>query len=163
MEQVSILKLKIRALFLYLIMSLLIFSTAYFIWVVAYYPYTRQNMYEYLEASNVLAFQEIEGALVYISEIERGYLVGTFIPSLVLNRYRLETYQEFGYSFVTAVQGRFRYFVLETDRSTIFYTVGSTYRVHAIHIIGSITFVISFMLLFATTNKVYLKKRAKHR
>ena len=111
----------------------------------------------------MLDFQEIESSMIYVLEAEEGYLVKAFVPSFVLNRYRLQIHSEYGESFVAAVQGRFRYFVLEIENSAIGYTMSDAYRIQANHIIGSLTFIISIMLLLSIANKLYLKKRNKHK
>ena len=160
MNQELSLKFKVKVFFVKLIISLLVFSAIYVIWNIVYFPYTRQYVYTYMETCNVLDFQEIEGALVYVSEIGQSYAVRTFAPSAVLSRYRLETYREYTNTFVTAVQGRFRYFVLEIEQAAIGYVPSGPHRIQVHHIIGLIGFIICSMKLCTLVHQCNMKRRA---
>ena len=143
-----------------LIIILLIFAVIGIVWNAAYYPLSRRAVHTYMEDHSVLNFKEIAGTLVVVSEAEQGNHVRVFVPSIVLNRYRLQIDREYTDSFLTAVPGKFRYFPLDIHQIDIDYTLHGSTRIRVSHVIGILAGSLSIANLVMATRKRRLEKRA---
>lgn len=158
-RKVSSMNNRVKLLLLGLLTSIALFFISFLIWNLITFPLSRQNVDGKIEGHSILAFQEEAGILVFITETSRNYAVHIFAPSMILNRYRLQTKREFNSTFITVVPGRFRYFVLEADSAFIEFIHTNEARIKLHHILGFFSFIVVTMSIKYRVYQFYFKRK----
>jgi hypothetical protein len=160
-RKVSNVKNSVKLFLLGLFVSLALFFIGFLVWNYIAFPMSRQNVDGKLENHSILAFQEEAGILVFITETNHSYVIHIFVPSIIFNRYRLHTQHEYSNTFITAVPGRVRYFVLEADRALIEFIRTEVRIVQSHHILNFLTITIITMSTIYRIYQFYLKKKLR--
>ena len=158
-KQLFDLDIKTKSFLFAFIISFSFFLAILLTWNIFNFPLSRQGVDAKMSTHSVFAFQEEMGVLVYITQTEDSYVIHVFVPSIILNRYRLHIEREYTDNFVTAVPGRYRYFALELDDNSIKLVQSTTTRIQTNHVIASFIFIISATsLCYRVLLKYYFRK-----
>jgi len=134
---------KVKFPLLGLLLSFSIFLMGVIIWNIVNFPLSRQKVEAEMTAYCILAVQEKSGLLVYITETDHTYSIHIFVPSMLFNRYRLLTQNEYANHFVTAAPAKFTYYVLEVNSTLVKFISSNTMRIQSNHVIGFLIFLVA--------------------
>jgi len=151
----------IKAQIVGLLISLSLFVVGFAVWNFLAYPFSLQDVDLKMTSYQKYVLLEQNGILAYVAETEYDNFLYILTPSMILNRYNLQMRCELPAGVVTAIPGRFRYFVLEIEGYSVELTARGNSRFQLHHILAFVAYIISSINVSYYIHQRYLRKVAK--